>query len=257
MEARPAADPRELEKRDAILLDGLRAALSGEEHRLYRSGKVDGLFAGKTAVAGEAAALAIREGLLEYSRTEARGRFEVEWVRLTAKGVEYLYQHDSPRAILGEMRQMLAVAQSGIPTWQDEMLRSLEKLATHITDQMAQYMDKLEALSKRIDEAMRRTEATAELSPAMSTLVPWGVSALEYLDHRRAGGGTGGCPLPELFGAVHGKHSTITMRDFHDGLRRLADNRAVKLSPWAGPGSIPQPEYAMMAEGKLMYLVSR
>jgi DNA-binding PadR family transcriptional regulator len=251
------ADPRELEKRDAVLLDGLRAGLSGDEHRLYRSGKIEGLFAGKTGIHGEAAALAIREGLLEYSRTEARGRFEVEWVRLTAKGVEYLYQHDSPRAILGEMRQMLAVAQSGIPTWQDEMLQSLEKLATHITDQMAQYMDKLEALSKRIDEAMRRTEATAELSPAMTSLVPWGVSALEYLDHRRAGGGAGECPLPELFGAVRGKHSALTMREFHDGLRRLADNRAVKLSPWTGPGAIPQPEYAMMAEGKLMYLISR
>ncbi|HKA07799.1 MAG TPA: hypothetical protein VKD71_11120, partial [Gemmataceae bacterium] len=74
MEARPATDPRELDKRDAALLDGLRAALAGDEHRLYRSGKLDGLFAAKTGAIGEAAALAIREGLLEYARTETRGR---------------------------------------------------------------------------------------------------------------------------------------------------------------------------------------
>jgi hypothetical protein len=252
-----SANERELEKRDADLLDGLRAALSGDEHRLYRSGKTDGLFAGKAGIPGEAAALAIREGLLEYARTESRGRFEIEWVRLTAKGVEYLYQHDSPRAILGEMRQMLATAQNGVPMWQDEMLKSLEKLATHITEQMARYLDKLESLSKRVDEAVRRADVTPELSKPLQELIPWGIDALAYLDHRRVGGATSECPMPELFGAIRGKHSEITMRDFHDGLRRLADNRAVKLAPWAGPGSIPQPEYAMMAEGKLMYHVGR
>lgn len=247
----------ELEKRDALLLAGLRAALSGDEHRLYRSGKSDGLFASKSGPAGEAAELAIREGLLEYARTETKGRFEIEWVRLASKGVEYLYQHDSPRAILDEMRQMLATAQSGVPIWQDEILKSLEKLATHITDQMARYLDKLESLSKRVDEAVRRADVTPDLSKALQELIPWGVDALAYLDHRRLGGASNNCPMPELFGAVRGKHSTITIRDFHDGLRRLADNRAVKLSAWAGPGAIPQPEYAMMAEGHLVYQVSR
>jgi hypothetical protein len=247
----------ELEKRDAILLAGLRAALSGDEHRLYRSCKAEGLFASKSGPAGEAAGLAIREGLLEYSRTETKGRFEIEWVRLTAKGVEYLYQHDSPRAILGEMRQMLATAQSGVPIWQDEILKLLENLATHITDQMGRYLDKLESLSKRVDEAIHRSDVTPDLSKALQELVPWGVDALAYLEHRRRGGATNDSPMPELFGAVRGKHPAITVRDFHDGLRRLADNRAVKLSPWPGPGAIPQPEYAMMAEGQLVYQVSR
>src|SRR5947209_6607983 len=67
MDARPPFDPHELEKRDAALLAGLRAALAGDEHRLYRSGKFDGLFPSKTGLVGEAAGLAIREGLLEYA----------------------------------------------------------------------------------------------------------------------------------------------------------------------------------------------
>ena len=132
--------------------------------------------------------MAIREGLLEHARTETRGRNEIEWVRLASKGVEYLYQHDSPRAILGEMRKMLAVAQSGIPMWQDEILKSLEKLASHITDQMAHYMDRLESLSKRVDEAVRRADVTPELSASLQAVVPWGVDALAYLDRRKAGG---------------------------------------------------------------------
>lgn len=252
-----AATERELEKRDRLLLDGLRAALAGDEVRLFRSGKAEGLFTGKTGLPGEAASLAIREGLVEYARTEARGRFEVEWVRLTPRGVEYLYQHDSPRAILGEMRQMMRLAQSGIPVWQDEMLKSLEHLGSHITDQMAKYLDRLDALTKRVEEALKRTAVEPDLPGQLAAVVPWGVDALTYLEHRRSGGAVNECPLPELFGAVHGKHATLTMRDFHDGLRRLSDNHAVKLSPWAGPGAIPQPEYTMMAAGRLVYQVSR
>jgi len=257
MEARPAFDARELEKRDAALLGGLRAALAGDEHRLYRSGKLDGLFPSKSGPVGEAAALALREGLLEYARTETRGRFEFDWVRLTARGVEYLYEHDSPRAVLSEMRDMLAAARSGIPMWQDEMLKSLERLGSHITDEMARYLTRLDALSKRVEEALRRAEVSPKLAPSLQAVVPWGADALAYLDRRKAGGSAGACPLPELFGAVRGKHAGLTMRDFHDGLRRLADNRAVSLSPWSGPGSIPQPEYALMADGRLMYHVGR
>jgi len=257
MEARPKPDPKELEKRDAALLDGLRAALAGDEHRLYRSGKLDGLFASKSGLTGEAAALAIREGLLEYARTETRGRFEFEWVRLTAKGVEYLYEHDSPRAVLVEMRDMLSAARSGIPMWQDEMLQSLERLASDITGEMARYLSKLDALTRRVDQALRRIEVNPDLSASLQAVVPWGVDAVTYLDHRAEGGAAGECPLPELFGAVRTRHAALTVRDFHDGLRRLADNGAVRLTPWLGPGAIPQPEYALMSDGRLMYHVGR
>lgn len=257
MDARPPFDDRELQKRDAALLDGLRSALSGEEHRLYKSGKFDGLFAAKVGPAGEAAALALREGLLEHAHTESRGRFETEWVRLTAKGVEYLYEHDSPRAVLGEMRDMLKAARSGIPLWQDEMLKSLERLAATITDEMGRYLGKLDALTKRVDEALRRAEVTPELAATLQAIVPWGLEALTYLDRRKQSGAADECPLPELFGLLRGKHVALTVRDFHDGLRRLAVNRAVQFSPYRGPGAIPQPEYALMDGGRLLYHVGR
>src|SRR6476659_4090202 len=109
MDARPPFDPPELEKRDVALLAGLRAALAGDEHRLYRSGKLAGVFPYKSAV-------------------------------------------------LGEMRDMLAVARSGIPVGQDEMLKSLERLAGDITGEMARYLGKLDALSTRVEEALRRAE---------------------------------------------------------------------------------------------------
>lgn len=257
MERRAGSDDKEIEKRDALLLDGLRAALNGEEQRLYRVGKRDGLFATRTGLSGEAAELALREGLLEHTRTETERGVDIEWVRLTPAGTEYLYNHDSPRAVLGEMRDMLRIAATGVPMWQDAMLKSLEKLADHITTEMGNYMDKLDALSRRVEEALRRTEVTTELAANLQAIIPWGLEALAYLDRRKSGGATMACPLPELFAALRNKFSALTIRDYHDGLKRLADNQAIKLSEYNGPGSIPQPEYAMMQSGKLWYCVSR
>jgi hypothetical protein len=257
MDAESLFDPRELEKRDAALLDGLRTALNGDEHRLYKSGKFEGLFAQKTGHVGEAATLALREKLLEHTRTETRGRFEIDWVKLTPQGIEYLYTHDSPKAILGEMRDMLRTARSGIPLWQDEMLKTLERLATNITEEMANYLGKLDALTTRVDEALRRMDVGPLLSPNLQAIIPWGLDALTYLDMRTKSAVGGPCTLPELFAHLQTKHSTLTLRDYHDGLRRLADNHAIQLTPHAGTGAIPQPEFALMDSGRLLYCVSR
>lgn len=252
-----ASDSDDLIKRDAALLAGLRLALAGDEHRLYETGKTPGLFSSRTGPTGEAATLALREGLLEYARTETRGRFEIDWVRMTARGVDYLYQHDSPKAVLQEMRDLLANARSGVPRWQDEILQSMEKFASHITEEMTRYMSRLEAIAKRVDEALRRAEVSPELAPGLRTVVPWGLEAVSYLDRRHASGAPEHCPLPELFGAVRMKHGEISLRDFHDGLRRLAEASVIQLAPWVGPGSIPQPEHACLHDGRLVYLVSR
>jgi hypothetical protein len=64
-----------MDKATAILLEALRqgAAASGEQ-RLYRSGKLPGLFAGRTSLHSEIASQAVRDGLLEMVRTEAKER---------------------------------------------------------------------------------------------------------------------------------------------------------------------------------------
>lgn len=248
-------DERELEKRDAALLDGLRAALNGEQHRLYRSGKFEGLFAQKTGHTGEAATLALREGLLDHAQTEIRGRFEIEWVKLTPKGIEYLYAHDSPKAILSEMRDMLRTARTGIPLWQDEMLQTLVALGENITQQMTNYLGKLDGLTLRVEEALRRMDVGPLLAPNLQAIIPWGLDALTYLDVRKQSAVGGVCTLPELFAALQPKHEGLTLRTFHDGLRHLAENHALRLHPHHGP--LPEPEFALMDSGQLLYIVER
>ena len=68
-----------MDRSSQILVEALQQALAqGDDQRLYKSGKLDGLFPGRTGKAGDAAALALRDGLLEVVRTEVKGRTTIE-----------------------------------------------------------------------------------------------------------------------------------------------------------------------------------
>src|SRR5438067_2738457 len=89
-----------------------RALATPGEHRLFRAGKLDGLFPGRTAVCVEAARLALDQGLLERSRVETRGKTEIQWVRATPHGVEFLHEHESPVRALHDLLDALRANQN-------------------------------------------------------------------------------------------------------------------------------------------------
>src|SRR6476659_7673590 len=87
------------------LLQALKQALTEPgEQRLYRSGKLPGLFPTRTGPNPIAASNAVSEGLIEVVRTEQKGKLTVEWARLTPAGVSFLHAHESPRAVLEELQ---------------------------------------------------------------------------------------------------------------------------------------------------------
>lgn len=247
-------DEAQKQKRERLLLEGLRAALGGPaEHLLYKVGKHEGLFPTKSGLSGEAAQFALSQGYLQHIRDETRGRAHLEWVSLTPKGIEFLYQHDSPKAVLEEMRELLRSARSGIPVWQEAVLKNLERFAVEVSEQMAKYLTSLDALTKRVEEVLKRYDSPPVLNQETLSVVPWGKEVVEYLEHRKEGGATEDCSLPELFGAIRNKIPYLNLREFHEGLRRLAEATIIKLLP--NEGTIPKPEYALALEGKLMYRV--
>src|SRR6516164_2339793 len=114
------------DKLTEVLIDALKQGLLRPgEHRLYKSGKLDGLFPARTGVSAEAAARALREGLIETARTETKGKTVIDWVRVTPKAVDFLHEHESPLKSLQELREELRATQEGIPAWSAEMRRSL------------------------------------------------------------------------------------------------------------------------------------
>ena len=110
------------------LLEALKFAIAKPgEHRLFRSGKLAGLFPNRAGSSAEAALLAIREGLLETVRTETRGKIVTEWVRATPKAVGFVHDHDSPKSVLRELKELLDATRAGVPAWMAEAKQELAR----------------------------------------------------------------------------------------------------------------------------------
>jgi hypothetical protein len=242
----------------AVLVEALKQALaeSGEQ-RLFRSGKLNGLFPGRGGVHSEAAARALRDGLLEVVRTETKGKTVIEWVRLTPRGVNFLHEHESPLRALDELRAALQTAEAGVPVWVGEMHKRLQELAGRLEEDSQRWLRYLEALRLRVDESLRRLESALPQVPnRVAAEVPWAVDALTYLERREKSGAAGDCPLPELFGALAEKHPGLSVAAFHDGLRRMNERRMLHLLPHpVTANGLPQPEFAMLDGADVLYYV--
>jgi hypothetical protein len=248
------------DKAHLSLIDALKQALAEPgEQRLYRSGKLPGLFATRTGANAEAAARALRDGLLEVVRSEVKGKLTVEWVRLTPAGVSFLHAHESPRAVLEELHGALQTTKAGVPVWLEGMQREVQALSGRLAEEMDRLLHRLNALAQRVEEALRRAEGGGPaLANGVAAAVPWAADVLTYLDRRRDSGAGGGCPLPELFAALHARHPALSLTEFHDGLRRLGDYKAVALAPFTGPPEqLTEPEYALLDGATVLYYASR
>ncbi len=256
---------RDMVRVEQSLVDALRQALAEPgEQRLYRAGKLSGLFPSRNGIHGAAAAQALRDGLLEIIRSETKGKTVHEWVRLTPRGVEFLHERESPHYALQELRSTLQLNQQAVPVWLAEMRGTLQAMDERLAADARKWLERLDTLARRVEETLRRLEQSAPLlPPEIAESHPWAIDALNYLDRRRlaagpsADGNTSPCPLPELFSALVRQHPDLSIRAYHEGLRRLHDRRLVHLQPAASLDDLPQPEYALLEGAAVFYYVAR
>jgi hypothetical protein len=178
-------------------------------------------------------------------------------VRLTPAGVDFLHQHESPVHALEELRTTLRLNQEAVPLWLAQMRASLQALDERLAADAAGWQERLEGLARRVDETLRRIELqTPPLPEDLARTYPWAVDALNYLDRRKSGGAPGDCALPELFAAVCRAHAGLSIRTFHEGLRRLHERHALRLKP-AGAEVLAEPEFALLDGDAVLYWAGR
>ena len=242
------------------LMTALKEALlePGGEHRLFKSGKLEGLFPGKTGSAGEAAAQALREGLLEVVRTETKGKTVLDWVKVTPRGVDFVHAQESPVHALHELRDTLRVNQQAVPIWLDDMRATLAALDQRLALDAQKWVQRLSALTLRVEAALKSfEEAKPAIPPELISAHPWVIDAVNYLDRRRESGAQGDCPLPELFNSLARLHTSLSIGVFHEGLKQLRERRVVRMSPAARLIDLPQPEFALLRDGEVLYYAAR
>lgn len=245
------------DKVSEAIVEALKQLLSGpDEQRLHRSGKLDGLFASRAGVNGEAAARALREGLVEVVRTETRGKTLFEWVRLTPKGVEFLAEVESPVRALQELRDVLRANREAAPAWIEDMRSGLRTLADNIEERARGWLTRLEGLSRRVEDALARLDRSRPILPdELVQRVPWAPAALTYLDQRQQNAASP-CTLPELFQALQTTQADLSVPAFHDGLRHLQERRVLQLLPAADAAELTRPEFALFQAGRVFYAVA-
>jgi hypothetical protein len=242
--------------RTELLLDALKIAIATPgEHRLFRSGKLRGLFHSKVGLSLDASLIALREGLLQTTRTEVKGKIVIEWVQATPKAMDFIHENDSPKSILRELKTVLATTRAGIPQWMMDAKQEAANLTARFEKRASEILKRLDDLTLRVESALRRTETNSpSVAEPVSRIVPWAIEALEYLDRRSISGIAGDCSLPELFHAIRVKFTELTLPAFQNGLRRLHDVRAVRLTP---SKDLSEPEYALVVGGQMMGAVGR
>ncbi|QEL18489.1 hypothetical protein [Limnoglobus roseus] len=248
----------ELEKQSEYLLDALKVATSSAgEHRLFRWGKLNGLFPSRVGPSAVAARFALSQGLLEHVRTEAKGRLVVEWVRSLPKAVEYLHDHDSPKAVLRELQEVIGETRAGVPVWMAQARDEAAQLSLRFDHTAREMMKRLDALSERVDAALQRVAcATPTLGQGMTRLVPWANAVLADLDWRAAGDSPRPATLSEVFQVANGSDANLSVFGFHEGIRKLCDGGLLTLVA-APVEDIDEPEYALEIGGQMMWLVQR
>jgi len=145
-----------------------------------------------------------------------------------------------------------------VPLWLADLRLELQTLEKQLTERAGRHLQWLDALERRVDEALTRLEAARPVLPdTLAETVPWAAEALAYLDKRAERGGANGCSLPELFAAVRGQEGALSLPGFHDGLRRLAERRILHLLPGDPSQPLPEPEYALVDGDAVFYAARR
>jgi hypothetical protein len=238
------------------LLEALKsAAQANGEIRLYRRGKLPGVFAQRTRSSAEIANHAIQDGMLEIIRVEPIGKTAVEWVRITQLGLDYLLENESPLHALAELRETLAVHEQSMPKWLADLDARIDGLSKQLSDEVTEMRKRLEQVAQRAEETIEQIKAAHHVPTPAS--VPWAQETLEYLNRRKQVGLGERCPLGDLFVALKEKHADMSIRDFHLGLKRLHEGNVVALLPGAGNGDAPSPEYALLDGPTVYYYIGR
>lgn len=230
-------------KHHALLLEGLAQALASPAGiALFASKTSPGLFP-NNAAGKSAAREALFQGWLTKLSSQPRGKTTVDVVALTTQGSNYVLDHLNPRLLLEAVQKTLTERAQQLVT----LLASL-RTCQHDIDTLRA---RVEGIADRLG-ANSITATTARVNPAA-----WEDHLTAYLLARQHSRPAEDCPLPELFRQAKDASPSLSVGEFHEGLRRLQAERRLALQPWTGPlHELPEPDLALMQGHSLAYYAS-
>jgi len=238
-----AADPQKL------ALQALSQALAGPGSMVLHASKgKPGFFASAAAAAKQAAQYCVDKGWLEPTgKFEATGKSRKELFRITPAGIQETLANSEPvvllQGILDNFQQF-----AGLKAKVEEALDSLKKQ---------------EGLIRTLHDRLRPPDFKALLAnvgnPPQPTSAPTFPSqnVLNHLADYQRQSPYAHCPLPDLFHKV-AEPAGLSIGQFHDGLRRMVQEKKIRLHPFTGAAyQLQEEQYALVAGQEIKYYAER
>ncbi len=227
---------------NAILLTALACALADPTPRPLLGTKAKpGIFVGGTPLIKSCAQRCVDQGWIEPTGGfEGQGRARKPLYHITAKGSAHVLEHGPVAETLREM--LLAL---------DGNTRRIERVQT----ETAAAADLTRAQTAAVRELLARTmhPAAPPSLPSATSDTAWATKALRYLAEHRQRQAYGRCTLAELYQHTAG---SLSLGQFHDSVRQLAEQGKIGLHPFTGAAYQLQDEhYALVAGQEIKYYV--
>lgn len=241
---------------EQLALEALARALADPTPRvLHGSAKKPGIFDGAGKPAKDAAQHCLEHGWLESAGAVGTGKARKEFYKISATGARQVLENSEPAALLKESVGSLNASAKVLNEIQGKVSAILEAMQKQ-EDMVIQLGQKLKPpdLAKLLDGLK---QPSLSPSPGKSPGPDWLPALLTYLEEYQRKNHYGHCPLPELFHRV-AESRGLTIGQFHDGLRQLAQQGKVRLHPFTGAAyQLQDEQYALVAGQEIKYYAER
>jgi hypothetical protein len=270
---------------EQLALEAMASLLGSPSSKiLHGSRGAPGIFAGASVGEKAAARLCLDNHWLEPTGEFAgKGKSRKELYRITAAGLQaVLERSDSSKLlrVLTDNLKMLATATNEIsPALRESLLtfgRQLDALKADIQKSVAEALRpveevqaSLQALQANIagvlekikpidlDELTRKLAGSRHTPEAASAdSQDWEQEVVRLVTEQRQRNPFQRLTLPQLFERVRARKAGLTLGQFHDGLRRLQDEKRIRLSPYTQAlATLDDPRNALFLDREVKFYV--
>jgi hypothetical protein len=259
------------EKVRSQLLDALRPAIDGAPHRLQGAGKPPGLFpggqAGAKLIERARAESLIQEVASPEAPSNKKGKAKPPvYVILTERGRHLVLEKDNPAKILAGLRDGLTAQGTAFSTSLQDVLAELaairdtvERLGKSLATRSSEYQQTAQTLCSILD---RTAHQSAPVAPHVAPPPPpapssaWLEEVVPFIAEQKRLNSFDRPNLKRVYEHLRKTHPTLTIGEFHEGLRTLHQQRRVRLDPYTQAlATLMDPLHALYLDREVKYYV--
>lgn len=244
---------------EPLIREALERAVADPGPRKLHGTKANpGIFLSSSGAAKAAAQQAVERGLI-VARGEQRTKTKsVPLYGLAPAGVTYLLEHDPVRQLLSATRdgveQLTRQAAAGQQTLL-QVQQQLAQLRTVVQESVARVASP--DVSRMLAAAQPAAAAPCTSEPrAAGPHRELADEIVRFVQEQKRQAPLRPIDLPQLYRVVRARQPGLTLGQFHDLLRGLAEARRIRLSPFTqAMYQLAEPECALLVGREVMYYV--